>query len=294
MGRPPKHHTTPVFYLGGFADVTDPARIWVYRRLPALRPPSRELIKEVCSERGKYSTTSVTGDVDPDSVELKLARRENEADDLFRRLRSGERPAPADKRTLAAYISMLYLRGRNQEERRRVSIRRAAHGNLNTDRLAMAAAWDGEFGTAYDLLQQPEKHRARFEQNMMSESLPIPLENDNPFLFAMKWRFLTPPEGEFFVTTDSPVHLAGDFGLRHSQADVLFPISSELLLHAAWYLEGEDLAFEPGRHMAHVVNVFLMRQAHREVYARENAPWVMDQLRVLADEAARVPSDGSD
>jgi hypothetical protein len=299
MSRSAKHHAIPVFYLGGFADVTDPERIWVYRRrtgktggiVSEPRSPARELIKEVCSERGKYATTSFTGEVDHDSVELRLARRENEADDLLRRLRNGEEPIQPDKRRLAAYMTMLYRRGLNQEARRRETVRRAVQDNLNLDRLAFAAACEGDFRTAHELLQHPEKHQARFEQTMMSESLPISLENTEAYLCSMKWRFLTPAKGEFFITTDSPVYIP-EIGLRHSQTGALFPISSELLLQASKYLDGEDLRFEPGGDMAYVFNVFQMRQAYGDVYARENAPWIIDQLRMLADEAARMAGNG--
>lgn len=286
------HHKIPQFYLRGFADPAQPERVWVYRRrtaegqiAPSPRGPFLESIENVCFEYDRFATTAHDGRVDHDSIEQELARQENVANPILERLRAREAMNRSDKEALASYMLLLYRRGENQRERQTETARKSAEDNVSLERLAWAAVQEGDLAKANDVFRNPHKYRDRVAQNVAAQGVTIQLELAEALLREMKWRFLSPPEGEFFITTDSPVCL--ESGLIRRHASVLFPVSSELLLLAGRWIDGADLAFgaaDSGQ--MQVFNRFVMRQAFGEIYAREKTEWIMADLQMLADEAA--------
>ena len=54
------------------------------------------------------------------------------------------------------------------------------------------------------------------------------------WLRRMKWILLAAPSGSQYVTSDNPVFFSEGFGLRHTDFNFTFPLSSSLALYGTW------------------------------------------------------------
>ncbi len=288
-----RQHLIPQFYLKGFAALGHTDKIWVYRfrhtgaEASTSSPvPTLEKLENICFERDRFALTTLSGRADFDSVEKALARHEGQANPVIRKLRHREAISLAEKGVLAAYMSQLHRRSRRTGSRRGDLARQAARG-MNWHSIAQNAADAGEFSRALDVIRNQGRYEDEAAGRIRALGTVLPLENVNAHLCAMRWRILCAPEQDFFLTSDTPILLGEGLGLKHPQASVVLPLSSSVALLVSWS-SGQDLAFEQATSdFVHVINIFLIRQAHFEVYARADAQWIPDALCMLAEERTR-------
>jgi hypothetical protein len=63
---------------------------------------------------------------------------------------------------------------------------------------------------------------------------PWPGREMTELIYYMAWRFCTTRGPSFFITSDNPAFIFECYGLRNDEAELVFPISSDLALHGCW------------------------------------------------------------
>lgn len=292
--RPARNqHLVPRYYLKGFSDPRFPEKIWVYRLSHQVEKPRRtfepslEQIGKVCLERDRFALITPSGRLDLDSVEQRLAQRESLANPLLAQLRERRLISRSSKRVLAAYMIKMHLRTRRSHGRRLEVARRAAR-DMNWDAIVRSAGYNGDFARALDVIDNRPKYEEEAARNVTAMGTLLSMEKAEDYLCAMRWQFLKTSTDQFFVTSDTPVVLGEGFGLEHSQAVVLFPISSHVTLWASWNGAQELAVAEATENEIYLVNSFMVRHAHAEVYARERADWISDHVQMQVDERKRM------
>jgi hypothetical protein len=90
----------------------------------------------------------------------------------------------------------------------------------------------------------------------------------------MAWRFVATNGPSFFLTSDDPASFFGGFGLGDPKSELIFPISSEVALHASW----QDHPWREVRPVKQVIvkefNRRIAVSASRFVFYHERAPWL--------------------
>ena len=74
---------------------------------------------------------------------------------------------------------------------------------------------------------------AKARPEILLKSMVLKTEQPDFTLSKMTWRFLIAPENTLIFTGDNPVYISEN-GMDHPTAELTFPISPNILLHASW------------------------------------------------------------
>jgi hypothetical protein len=280
-----KHHQWPRYYLGGFSEPAT-SFIWVFERGAPYQPgkkhgnnPRRTGLGNVGLRRDGYAAWRRDGQRHFD-VESELQKKERQADDAIRRLRSFERPSSTDKTILAEYIALMWRRGGAGEQQVRSIVERQLN-NAGLDRIARRYADAGRFAEAGQFLQDHEWFAtAHGVTERHYETILSPFSQVRDVFTSLRWALLRAPTGEHFVTCDAPVVYDSNRGLKSSP--LRFPISRDVLI-VATMTDGDDLQWlDPSEDEMRAANIAIIGAADREVYASRPDEWIHGALTTKA------------
>lgn len=180
---------------------------------------------------------------DPDTYENKLEKLEKPSDPIFHKIRNGVMLDEAEKKTFASYVLLMRKRVPEREELARKNWEQtlATSPTFNT-------VHSPEFlGRLSDQKRRDvEELIASYEsgppKEILLKTMVLEWGEALRYLRSMRWRFLVARGPSKFFTGDNPVFYTG-LGLVKLPAELTFPISTDITLHASWQ-EGPEGFFE--------------------------------------------------
>ena len=237
-----RHHTLPRLYLKGFAESEDRPFVWVYNKGAPFRPggnknknnPARTSIRSASVVLDAYGYSRRDGTFDPNTYENTLEKLEKPSDSILKKIRAGRLPDPQEKWTLTSYIFLTYKRVPRREERVREGW---ADFVANAPSIQYYRSPEFLSRLVPERRLEVEQVLAEYEKEPSKEFLlkTMVMEwGEAPlYLATMAWRFLVARGNSRFVTGDDPVFTSG-LGLKKIAAELTFPISTDITLHASW------------------------------------------------------------
>ena len=221
-------HYVPQFYLKGFSR-SEGKQIWVYDKKEVEKFQTQ--VKSVANITGFYSR----------EVEKYLANTiEEPANEAIRKIREREQMNSKDKEVLAEYMTVMMKRvpkGKARLDEMAPSISKKLYGELSEELAQIALTKPEKRAVAQRRTKEIEEILDRFSKNPPPE---IWLDNIPPErspkvvagLREMIWRFLVASSDSSFLTSDNPFFFFQSIGIGKSYSEVIFPISSSILLWA--------------------------------------------------------------
>ncbi|MCE9561859.1 MAG: DUF4238 domain-containing protein [Planctomycetes bacterium] len=266
------HHYAPRKYLRGFCEPGAEDWLWVYDR--KYKQFKRKHVGGVAQEKGFYS--------EEDEAELNRIV-ETPANPVLDKLREGGSISEAERETLSAYIATTiyrvpYRRSRmlkaapslfeqTIEDRRQWILREGERQKVAPEKVQRKLRQLDEFrdqhaGNPAALI--PDKIRT-----------PWPSELSCQLIFRMTWRLLTTSGPVFFLTTDNPAVFDWKRGLGQKDSELLFPISSSLLLHARWQPGNQCERIAADEACVNEMNQRMAAASSRFLFYHSREEWVM-------------------
>jgi hypothetical protein len=262
-------HTTPKFYLKGFADPAEPAFIWVYERGRPLDPgtkshhnPVKTSLKRAGAIRNYY----------PD-IEDELTAFENAGKPIIEKIRkataatAGPVITPTEKHALVDYIGNLHKRVTNREKRAQPIYEKVLR-EFDWDRLQRELADAGRFADALKLDQLRLVYEQGMPEPVRQRTIIMPYDRVATKLRSMTWRFLiaTPPRA--FVTSDDPVYLGS--------TSIFLPLATHVAILAQTSGPDDCTVHSIDGARVEQCNRVTIDAADEHVYAHEPSPWIVD------------------
>ncbi len=287
-----RQHYVPLFYLKNFTDksVTPPQSpyIWVFER--GNSKPKRRSPKNIGFQTGFYDIEIEEGNVST-LVEEALAKLESNASSILPKILKQEEITPEERPNFAGFVVLMDTRVPSF----RNSIIRF-HQQIGDRILKLAASQPGYLDRILKEIEENtgkkmESTGAELRDFISSEEYRIDvdpivsikamfdiLENIIPILCDMNWRFLIPPRGLKFVTSDNPVVLKdpnnrskifGDGYKSSPTVQLTFPLSPEMCMLATWESK-KDYYSEINEDFVREINLRTCNYSTRFVYSSAN------------------------
>ena len=283
------HHFVPQKYLKGFQSLEKADWIWAFDK--KLRTAKHLPINKVAQATGFYDTeieTSLTYDVEVPGYKVieKILRGEVVSDD----------PTDEDRKDLSYYIATLI---------RRVPHSRAKGYKLVPETVSEVTqkfmkqfkdaakvgwidestlnAWLAEveaFGQKA-LTHIPEELRKIIETPWPSESVLLAIHN-------MHWRVLHCKGPSFYLTSDNPAYFFEGFGLAHDEAELILPLSNEVLLHCSRQDAKGRAELDITEWLVKEMNRRIASGADRFVFYHKDANWIHTAAMKQSDQLTRI------
>jgi hypothetical protein len=264
-------HYIPQYYLNGFSDPSNSARIWVYEK--GARRIFCTTTQNVAKENRRW----------PEAVEHYLANQiEGPARPVLDRIRNHQPITANDKQAFSDYMLVMVKRVPKGLERMRASFpatREKAFAQLKSDILRLLQEDPSHNSILQQLLEALPRLKARYENEFPMEVWYSTLNLDSlprvrAILPAMTWVFLTSDKKQPFLTSDNPFFFFEGLGIGRPESQITFPISSGTTLWATWrkdltegYVQAKDADIRK-------TNRRTASAATRYVYCSQNAQWV--------------------
>jgi hypothetical protein len=269
------HHYVPRKYLRGWCEPKNDKMLWQYDK--ERNDFDYVSLKSAANEKDYY----------PPDVEQKLADLiEAPGNVAIGKLRLGQSIDDSDAMALAVYMGTMLKRVPRHRKMAHDIAPTALTEVIETTREAFdQAGRDGlitpelKASRMEELRAVEEKFRKELPPNMIAIMYsPWPSQEVVQLIRLMAWRFLTTKGPSFFITTDNPVFLFHDFGLRHDEAELVFPISKELALHGCWQLfsPGEPWIREMPQKFVKEFNRRMATVVDRFVYYHKEEWWIRE------------------
>ena len=202
----------------------DGATIWQYDKEAVTLDPKRLPITQVSQTRKFFS-----GD-----IEKLLSTIEGAANSVLEKLTQGRPIDPIERRVMAVYLEMYKTRSREIKGEMieaffgdREKIKNLMEKLFkSTPETSMYTAYKNQEEDVVDLL---EAH-----SDQMFSAIWAPSNLDRLWFFRMTWRVLESDRTDFVVSEPPWVLTGKKDGLGHSEAEFLFPLSSNHVLHMSW------------------------------------------------------------
>jgi hypothetical protein len=278
-------HHLPRFYLKGWATTVQsiPKRIWIYERG---KSPRCSAIKTSAGRENMYSVVRSDGSLDIETVEKYLAKSESKAGTVFPRIFRRQILEFFEKHMLASFISIMARRDTYTFDAFAPAnlppLIPGFHKKMRDDAYRIS---DPKLRKNY--IDEVRKAIERAGDNINSltsqailESEPLARYMSNEF----NWSFLYSKTANF-VTSDAPVVINRSKGIRSfSDGHVLFPISRNILLWMTRWPISDRLYFPVSDRVVSDLNVRLIKNAFREVYAITRSDEIQDLVdRFIGD-----------
>lgn len=282
-------HYVPQKYLNGFRDKSSERTPMIWQFDKQTGNFVRASIKSVANERGYYS---------PDDEKLLATKVEGPANFVLDRLRSRIAIDTEDRGRLAVYIAVMMMRVPRLRELRRQNSPQAIEEVCDEFRRWIEEAvtkgkLDKEL--ANDRLQQIEAVRKRSK-----EVFPAPVEKQikSPWptvkivelVAAMQWRLISSAGPSYFLTSDDPGSFFHCFGLGTEKSELIFPISSEVALHASHQPRPWRRILTIHQRLVKEINRRIAVGASRFVYYHERANWIRELVKNRIEQTNRIQS----
>ena len=222
------HHFVPQAYLRGFEDPEKPGFVWVHSR--RADKPAAASIDRVAQARRFY---------DP-AIEAMLANAvEGPANPLIAQLRTGTPLAPDDRATLALYIATMMKRvprSRARAFEHAQPLLNEVIERIRGELQELADAGRIQRDLLVQRLMELDAAHATFTRELPTEVVeqirdPRPTPGIVAAILRMRWRLLTAPDGEVFLTSDNPAFYHDAFGLGTAKSELRLPLSPKYALH---------------------------------------------------------------
>lgn len=224
-------HTIPQEYLKGFEAPDKPGFVWTYDKRQAtfkLLP-----IKIVAQSRGYYDN----------ETERRLNTDvEGPANTVLGRIRKRERLEAEDRYHLALYTATMMMRI-PARRRKSLGLAQTVLADLVAQFRDRIDAWARLPETDQELVARRtvelEAAAARFVQEPPKSVVdqirsPWPQRQYVELLLAMTWRIIVADARNRFLTSDNPAFFFEAYGLRSAEAEVTFPLASDIALLTSW------------------------------------------------------------
>jgi hypothetical protein len=264
-------HYIPQKYLRGFAGA-DPDQVRAYDKKK--RNFFEAAISKVAQERAFYEVNI--------EVELNVAV-ESPANPVIDKLRRRETINSEERAKLALYMAVMLMR----VPKRRLSalekypgvIDKTVHRAMEEIKL-IGQTTDIDPEIVSRRLKEVEEAREKFKQQppqALTEQIrsPWPSENVVNAIHSMTWRYLVSSGPIYFLTTDNPAFFFGAYGVGREEAELSFPISSNVCLLGNWQPGRDEEQFIEVKQVAvKEMNRRNASTATRFLFYQEPAPWI--------------------
>lgn len=266
------HHYVPQHYLRGFETLAYPGSIWRYDKASKLF--KRIPIKVVAQEPAFY---------DEETERALSTQIEQPALGSLARLRRREPINQDDRARLAVYTASMMMR---VPRRRRRSLEMVP--SVLTDTIAGFRKRLEGWASSPDADQVLVAHRfaeleAAHEKFVREPPLavidqvrsPWPRQRFVDLIFAMTWRVIVVDASTRFLTSDNPAFFFEAYGLGQPEAEISFPLASDVALHGSWQGPREGLVFVQAKPaLVREINRRVTSGAERFVFFHKHANWI--------------------
>jgi hypothetical protein len=275
------HHYVPQYYLKGFSTSNDSSKIWAFERHTKKRFCTS--VANIAHENYFYAFRNENGVNDTDSVEQFLANRiEGPANLVINKLRRHETINREEKQQLALYVTLMYSRVPRYRERVKDNLPQVMSEQLSLLKAQLQSAKKQQLISepfAESIFQAVENE---FEFAKREPPTPFLLPKFYQVIFEvlinMQWTFLVRQESPYFLTSDNPFVFTERRGLGDEKAEIIFPVSKDVMLWATWKT-GTDCHFHPiEENVVQFANEFIAGNATRFVFYCEDAAWINEML----------------
>ena len=257
------NHYVPQHHLRRFATPNNAKLIWRYdidcRRFQCLP------IKKVAQERNFYS----------ERRERQLNEQvEGPAQRLLKRLLNAERISQGQRKLLALYFLVMWVR---------VPRMRARMESWIPEMREKALTATGRTATETDERQAEEMLRSAIRDVPVSQNLAAEIE-------AMKWTLVKARLPDYFVTSDCPLYRGEwrDNGARITELVLPLSLATALICQKQGRREGFSIVYA-GRELVQKIRRYVISVGTRYVFSHERAEWIE---AVAQDERAlRIEED---
>ena len=212
----------------------------------------------------------------PPGEEARLAKIEQSALGPLNRLRNRSKLDLGGRGAVGKYLVAMIAR----TERARLRMAdylssdiASAKGNPELT----AKRWNGPEASMLDYLRKIEEglegDPLRTTQPLLHQVLEFP--GVQAHVLQMHWEIFTAASPEQFLTSDSPVFVGGDTGLKPPRGEFRFALASDVALVGSWQGRRGGLQFlkgSPG--LIREFNRYVISGADRWLYFHEKADWV--------------------
>jgi hypothetical protein len=105
---------------------------------------------------------------------------------------------------------------------------------------------------------------------------------------GMTWRLFSTEGPSFFLTSDNPAFFFSCYGLASRDVEIVFPISSELALHASWQPGVQNGVPVAEERLVREFNRRVASAATRFVYYREYRKWIASVAKTPPEALNRI------
>jgi hypothetical protein len=108
---------------------------------------------------------------------------------------------------------------------------------------------------------------------------PWPTQRAVNIIMGMTWRLITPPKGEFFITSDNPAVIE-PYGLGSPDSELILPLAPRRVLHCSFQRGPTFLAVQPVHTTAvRIINRRIAGGATRFAFCHQKADWILRLLQ---------------
>ncbi len=274
------HHILPRKYLEGFVSDTRQDHIWEYKKgqeyAPGFRGTSNPRlisIRKASVQIDMYASVDYKGNIDYNKFENLLERIEKRSDRVLTKLRKHEILSNADKIKLSTYIWMMI----NRTPKGKQSVERQWYNSKQADEFRFRRGLAERFRNPNVPLEQLIDESKKIDYAFGPKMPSVLWLNVIPFvgsaarsLRRMHWTILVAPESSEFLTCDNPVVFAETLGLKHTNFELIFPVSSEVALLLSWGENPGDRIDSVQPDVVEDINTAILRNASLMAYCSQN------------------------
>lgn len=266
------HHFIPQEYLRHFSTELGQAKIWQFglEEFEFSRQPLP--IKIVAQAKDYYF---------PEDERRLAMRVEAPAQKPLNVLRKRGTLSPDERAAVAAYIYSMMSRGPNAR-RNRIAFLPEVFANLKSETMSNLQNLVKQLGVpAGEIIGALEYLGSEVHSDRISEKDPLVKSMHSTgrvamAIYCMQWIVLDVSNRGQLITCDNPVFLHTGIGLDHRDAEISFPLSPTVALHASWRGTPCGLGYANcrGKQESNEINRRTLRNAVRFAYSPRRWRWV--------------------
>lgn len=272
------HHYVPRHYLLGFT--TSPAEPLLYVYQKGRQDVFRTTPDRVGYEKHFYTVTKEDGTRDSASKETWLADEiDGPGHSVLNKIRARQTLTEADKAVFSNYLSVMLKRvPRHRAKLYEVfpEVRAQLAQQLDAELREKAVAVPMHAAMIEERRREAEAILADYETSVPSEIVVGEINTRlAPLLKRMTWQFMTTTGGHGFLTSDNPVYFHEGLGLAHQQAEVTFPLSTNIALWATWRIDLQEGYVPTTEQVVDEINRRTVSIASRWIFHARRRRWIL-------------------